>query len=207
MITIVGLGNPGERYDGTRHNIGYQVVATLAHRLGETTWSHQKHLLHSEVVNAHFRGEKIQLIKPGTYMNESGLVISALLEKHGLDLERLWVIHDDTEFPFGEVRVKHGGTSGGHNGIKSIDDEIGSEYWRIRIGVGRPESKDHDLSEYVLGKFTTEERELVSLVVDRVVSYLIKSMEDEIVATKLLCLADSPQENNSSNNAKEKDNQ
>lgn len=180
MLTIIGLGNPGDRYEGTRHNVGFEVIEALAKQLGETHWHRQKHLLNSDEIAFQFRGEKIQLIKPGTYMNESGHVVEALMQKHGLDRERLWVIHDDTEFPFGEVRIKHGGTSGGHNGIKSIDNEIGPDYWRIRIGIGRPEHHDHDLAEYVLSKFSSDERLELGAIVDRVVSYLIKSMEEQL---------------------------
>jgi PTH1 family peptidyl-tRNA hydrolase len=181
MLTIIGLGNPGNQYEGTRHNVGFDVVDSLAKRLGETDWRRQKHLLNSEAIVFRFRGETIQLVKPATYMNESGLVAAAL-KKQGLDCERLWVIHDDTEIPFGEVRVKFGGTSGGHNGIKSIDNEIGPNYWRIRIGVGRPQNSQNDLADYVLSKFSATERRELPVIIDRVVSYLIKLMEEQIEA-------------------------
>lgn len=182
MLTIVGLGNPGDRYDGTRHNIGYEVVEALAHRLGETDWQRQRHLLNSEQLHCIFRSQRLCLIKPGTYMNESGHAIDAYRRKHGLDLERLWVIHDDTEIPFGEIRVKRGGTSGGHNGIKSLDEEVGSEYWRIRVGIGRPAEANYDLAAYVLAHFSSSERAALTGIVDRTVSYLIKFMEDQIEA-------------------------
>jgi len=172
MILIGGLGNPGKEYEQTRHNIGFMVLDALADRLN-LVWRKQADL-HSEIIkdNEHI------LFKPQTFVNASGQAALAVQQFYKVEDNEIWIVHDDTEIPFGEVRVKMGGSSGGHNGIKSIDNAIGAKYWRVRVGVGRPEDHRYDLADYVLEAFKPNEVEQLGAIVDRVVSYLVQSVED-----------------------------
>ncbi|QQG50026.1 MAG: aminoacyl-tRNA hydrolase [Candidatus Berkelbacteria bacterium] len=172
MKAIIGLGNPGRKYDRTRHNIGFRIVEALVHKL------HGEFNEGGYIPAQYFKSGDVEILKPLTYVNESGVVANKIKQKHGLDHEDIWVIHDDVEIPFGEVRVKLGGSSGGHNGIKSIDEAIGPEYWRIRVGVGR-DAKFVELADYVLAPFTEEEEKELGSVIDRVVSYLIQSIDEQ----------------------------
>ncbi|OGD60999.1 aminoacyl-tRNA hydrolase [Candidatus Berkelbacteria bacterium RIFCSPLOWO2_01_FULL_50_28] len=173
MIVIVGLGNPGQKYDKSRHNLGFVTI-------GATTNKLELELKKSKFTSTMYaRGDDFELIAPLTYVNESGLAVAKVQQKHGVDINDIWVIHDDTEIPFGEVRVKRGGTSGGHNGIKSIDEAIGTDYWRIRVGVGRPENHEYDLADYVLAEFSAEESKLIPAIVDRVSDFLVQSIHNK----------------------------
>ncbi|MEK7171259.1 MAG: aminoacyl-tRNA hydrolase [Patescibacteria group bacterium] len=173
MILIIGLGNPGQKYDKNRHNLGFLTIGVLANRL-ELESKEDKYMLAMVA-----KGGEYELIAPLTYVNESGLAVVKVQQKHQIELNDIWVVHDDTEIPFGEVRVKRGGTSGGHNGIKSIDEAIGTDYWRIRIGVGRPENRQFDLADYVLSDFTPEEAGELPLIIDRVTGFLVQSLKDK----------------------------
>ena len=179
MILIAGLGNPGERYEFNRHNVGFLTLNALAERLGaEDSWKKQDIYFDSELLQAALDLQPALLVKPGMFVNETGKSLGKIMDDREIDSDALWVIHDDTEFPLGEVRVKFAGTSGGHNGIKSIDEAVGANYWRIRVGVGRPENREHDLADYVLSDFLPEERQLLEGVIDQTVSYLVKSLEE-----------------------------
>lgn len=173
MKLIVGLGNPGKEYTQTRHNIGFVVVDNLVKTLGVEKWQKQKK---SEVAKV---SQKLLLAKPTTFMNNSGIAVGELVNFYKLDDAEIIVVHDDTEVPFGEVRVKFGGTSGGHNGINSIDEHIGHDYWRVRVGVGRDNHFD-DLADYVLAPFTSEEQKELPTVIDRVTDYLVKSLSTQL---------------------------
>ncbi|MDO8649856.1 MAG: aminoacyl-tRNA hydrolase [Candidatus Berkelbacteria bacterium] len=174
MIAIIGLGNPGEKYDNTRHNAGFLTIGRLAVKLGtELQESKKKPAL------MYARTTDYELIVPLTYVNNSGEAVAKVQQKHNVELNDIWVVHDDTEIPFGEFRVKRGGTSGGHNGIKSIDEAIGADYWRIRIGVGRPENRNFDLADYVLSNFTSEEQKTLPSIIDQVTDYLVQSLKDK----------------------------
>ncbi|MBI4948438.1 aminoacyl-tRNA hydrolase [Candidatus Berkelbacteria bacterium] len=183
MFLIVGLGNPGERYEFNRHNIGYRIIDAFASELGLGDWKKQGIYHNSEILNVEHMGHKAHLMKPGTFMNNSGVAVHRYLNDKHLETENLWVIQDETEVPFGEVRVKFGGSSAGHNGINSIDQEVGSGYWRIRVGVGRP-TNDQPLSDYVLSNFTAQEFEQLGKVIDQVVAYLIKSLEEGTITSQ-----------------------
>jgi len=148
-MLIVGLGNPGDDYEKTRHNIGFMVIDELIARHSA-----------SKLSSSSFEGElyKFQnhfLLKPLTYMNLSGN--SVVKVKNFYKLEDVVVIHDDLDLPFGALRFKKGGGHGGHNGLKSIDSKIGKEYIRVRMGIGKPEHKGEVVS-YVLGKFDTQDK-------------------------------------------------
>lgn len=173
MILIIGLGNPGQKYDNNRHNLGFVTIGVLTKRL-ELELKEDKYMPAMVA-----KSEEYELIAPLTYVNESGTALAKVQKKHEVDPSDIWVVHDDTEIPFGEVRVKRGGTSGGHNGIKSIDEAIGTDYWRIRVGVGRPENRNYDLADYVLSDFTPEEAGELPSIIDRVADFLVQSLKDK----------------------------
>ncbi len=171
-MLIIGLGNPDEKYQTTRHNVGFMVVDALAKRL-EIELTEDKYML-AEVG----KNNSTILVKPKTYVNNSGQSVEKFVSKNELTPNDVWVIQDDTEIPFGTIRVKVGGTSGGHNGIKSIDEMVGQDYWRIKVGVGRDDNF-RELSDYVLAPFTKEEQEQLPIIIDRTVSYLLQSIDEK----------------------------
>lgn len=171
MLAIIGLGNPGTKYSQNRHNVGFMMVDRLASHFG-LSWKFDRQL---EATAA--KADRFILLKPQTFMNECGRVVGYLLNQAEVAPDEIWVVHDDTEVPFGQVRVKLGGSSAGHNGIKSIDEAIGADYWRLRVGIGRaPEGTD--LSAYVLSDFSQTQKKVLPIIIDRVSQYLIESIED-----------------------------
>lgn len=153
MWLLVGLGNPGSRYAGNRHNIGFMAVDAIVRRHDFSGW---KKAFKGEVCEGRLGGEKALLLKPQTFMNLSGESVQAAVSFHKVDLDRLVVFYDELDLAPGKVRVKKGGGAGGHNGIRSIDQHLGPEYWRVRLGIGHPGDKNL-VSPYVLGNFTSEE--------------------------------------------------
>ena len=137
MILIVGLGNPGAEYKFTRHNIGFLAVETLAEDNHFSPWKEKFKGLVSEGI---IDGQKILLLKPKTYMNLSGQSVSLAMQFYKILPENVIVIHDDLDLDPGKVRMKQGGGHGGHNGLKDIDNRVGKDYWRIRLGIGHPRS-------------------------------------------------------------------
>ena len=153
-VLIVGLGNPGPEYSFTRHNVGFMAVDTMAGV--DATWKSEKNAL---TVRADVDGHAVIFAKPQTYMNDSGRAVLALMTFYKIPLENLIVIHDDMDLPNGSVRVKIGGGSAGHNGIKSIDAAVGNEYKRIRIGIAHPRDLGLQINpaDWVLGRFTKDQ--------------------------------------------------
>ena len=154
---IIGLGNPGAKYYKNRHSIGFQVVNQLAEKF-DTPWHSSSDMEYSRVFTPQAEGDQIHeifLVKPMTFMNNSGRVIPWLLKK-GIKGEHILVVHDDLERKFGKISLSLGGSHRGHNGLKSIIGVIGADFWRLRFGIGRPEDKDL-VSSYVLSNFTQEE--------------------------------------------------
>jgi len=154
MKLIVGLGNPGPTYSQNRHNIGFLTIDKILSTLSA-----------NDVTSKKFFGElykfrDILLLKPTTFMNLSGKSVLAVKNFYKIDLEDILVIHDDIDLNFGAVRLKKGGGHGGHNGLKSIDSAIGKDYYRLRLGVGKPERKSEVVS-YVLGDFEGEDARLL----------------------------------------------
>lgn len=155
MKAIFGLGNPGKQYQNTRHNLGYLVLDALAKHWGVTFKKYPS--LNAEVAEAKEDNEVVWLIKPHTYMNASGQCIAKFLKESGLSPLRFLVIVDDIHLPFGAMRYRDKGSDGGHNGLKSIEEQIHTtEYARLRCGVGQPEHEH--LKDYVLAEFTAEEK-------------------------------------------------
>ena len=154
MKLIAGLGNPGAEYANTKHNVGFMLIDALAEHLNASAW---KEDFSSSVAEARIGGEKIFLVKPLTYMNNSGEGIGPMLSYYKLNSGDLIVVHDDMDIPVGTVRIRKQGSSGGHNGIKSILSHVGSEeFARVRIGIGRPPA-GWTVINHVLAPFAPED--------------------------------------------------
>ena len=160
----MGLGNPGPRYAGTRHNVGFRVVDLLAERLGGRFKAHRGR---SDVLEGRLAGVPVVLAKPRSYMNESGGPIVATSRFYKVPVDRLTIVHDDLDLAFGTLRLKRGGGDGGHNGLRSTTAALGSrEYARVRFGIGRPPGRQ-DPADYVLRDFSSAERKELGYLVDR----------------------------------------
>jgi len=164
---IVGLGNPGSEYKGTRHNLGFEVADELARRWDLPRPKSKYRGLLTEGRTAP-GGPRVAILEPQTYMNDAGKSVSPARGALKVDLDRVLVIHDEIDLPFGEIRTRVGGGLAGHNGLKSLRQALGSpDFTRVRIGVGRPPTTDPDrVAAYVLGRFR-EPREEVEQLVDR----------------------------------------
>ena len=176
LYLIVGLGNPGAEYARTRHNIGFMAVEHLGQRQN-AVWTVEKRF-DSRIAKATVAGKRALLCQPQTYMNVSGKAVGALMDFYRLPLERLMVIVDDADLPFGTVRLRPGGSSGGHHGLDSIESRLGSrEYARIRMGIGRERAEVREITGYVLGKFASNESEILSKMLERVALQVDKWLE------------------------------
>lgn len=155
MKCIVGLGNPGKKYEKTRHNVGFMAIDEIANRNG---WSLNKTKFKGSFCVEHAHGEKVILLKPETYMNLSGESIRPLMEFYQIELENLLVIYDDLDLAPGKIRLRQKGGHGGHNGVRNTIDHLGTkDFNRIRVGIGRP-TTNMPVIDYVLGTFSTEEK-------------------------------------------------
>ena len=157
---LVGLGNPGKEYDGTRHNIGFSVIDDLCQRLSFPAWTKKKDLksLHSSLTAADTR---VLALKPTTYMNLSGEAVQATLQFYKIPVDRVVVIYDELDIPYGQIRMRIGGSAAGHNGVQSIIDHIGEGFGRVRIGIGSDLAKKAEGKDFVLGRFSPKEQELL----------------------------------------------
>jgi PTH1 family peptidyl-tRNA hydrolase len=166
---IVGLGNPGREYEQTPHNIGFQVAETLSSR-----WDlpRAKERFAGSIregrasLHADGSATRVAVLRPLTFMNDAGRSVGPARGSYKLPLERLIVVHDEIDIPFGEIRPRLGGGLAGHNGLKSLKRELGgSDFWRVRVGVGRPDSTDPEIVvTYVLGRFRQSASEVADLV-------------------------------------------
>ena len=162
MLLFVGLGNPGERYVGNRHNIGFMAVQAVAKRHGIAPWRRR---FQGVAVEGTIGGEKLLLLLPGTYMNESGRAVAEAAHFYKLEAGNVVVFHDEAELAPGKVRLKKGGGNAGHNGLRSISEHIGNDYHRVRLGIGHPGNKDL-MESYVLQDFAKDERPWVEALCD-----------------------------------------
>ncbi len=164
---LVGLGNPGSRYAGTRHNIGFEVADALS-----SSWELPRARKRFGGLITSGRtgpgGPRVAVLLPQTYMNESGTAAGPARGSLGVELDRVIAVHDEIDLPFGELRVKLGGGVAGHNGLKSLDRGLGGrDFWRVRVGVGRPGSSDPEVvSAYVLGRFSEGRAAVAALIAD-----------------------------------------
>ena len=178
---IVGLGNPGERYAGTRHNAGYEVIGRLSDRFDVRYWKHEAGCLTGE---GSWNDLRVLLVKPESFMNESGGPVRALMKKRGIDPEHLIVVHDELDIPAATLRMKKGGGSGGHRGVGSIADALGTREWlRVRIGIGRPPGS-MDPSDFVLARPKGDGAIEFAITADRGADAVIALMEDGLDAAR-----------------------
>ncbi|PID32159.1 aminoacyl-tRNA hydrolase [Candidatus Saccharibacteria bacterium] len=157
VVMIVGLGNIGKQYDGTRHNIGFAVVDALAEKQSFEPWIHKKDL-HADITS-HLMGDtRVVLVKPTTYMNNSGQAVQAVGRFYKISNANTVVVYDDLDIPFGQIRLRSGGGSAGHNGQKSLIQHIGDDFGRVRIGIGPKQPEQMDTADFVLTTFTREQQ-------------------------------------------------
>jgi len=162
MLLFVGLGNPGTRHAGNRHNVGFMAVDAIARRHSFGPWRRR---FHGVATEGSLGGARVTLLLPGTYMNESGLAVAAAAQFFKIAPADIVVFHDEVDLPPGKLRVKAGGGNAGHNGLRSISAHVGNDYRRVRIGVGHPGVKDL-VYAYVLGDFAKSERPWVTALCD-----------------------------------------
>jgi len=161
---IVGLGNPGAEYARTRHNAGFLAVELLASRW-QFEWSYEKKF-NARLARGEHGGNRVVLSEPQTYMNSSGEAVGALVKFYQVPLARLLVVVDDADLPVGELRLRPGGSAGGHHGLESVEARLGTrEYARLRIGIGRQSAK-REITSHVLGRFNAAEAALMDKVIN-----------------------------------------
>lgn len=180
MKIILGIGNPGTKYDETRHNIGFTAVDTLAEQ--SKADFREKTKFSALIAEANISGEKCLLVKPQTYYNDTGISARAILDFYKLTTDGLLVIHDDAVLDFGKIRIRHGGRDAGNNGLKSLHQHIGTDFWHIRIGTDSLIRKQMGDTDFVLGKFNSDERKIISswtlpTTADIVKSFVADSIE------------------------------
>ena len=175
MFAVVGLGNPGNKYAGTRHNVGFAVVDLLAKSPGADKFRDR---FKAEVAELNEDGRKILLVKPLTFMNLSGQSVRKLVDFYHLEPEQLLIVCDDVNLPLGKLRFRPKGSHGGHNGLRDIQNHLGtSDYSRLRIGVDGP--KD-DMVDHVLGKFKPSEKDIIDEAIQKAVQGVAQWWKDGI---------------------------
>ena len=168
MLLFVGLGNPTPNSENNRHNIGFKIIDAINQKFG---LSKQKPKFKGLLTTGNIGDKKVYAIKPLTFMNNSGICIRELIEYFKMDAADVIVFHDDLDIDVGKIKAKFGGSSAGHNGIESIDKFIGKDYSRVRIGIGKPESKI-SISDYVLNDFNDEEKEKLENITENIITSL-----------------------------------
>ena len=169
MKVIIGLGNPGKKYEKTRHNIGFIAIDSLRKKLNI---SDEREKFQALVSEKNIDGEKVIFLKPQTFMNLSGNSVIEIVNFYKLDSKKdIIVIYDDMDLPFGDIRIREKGSSGGHNGIKSIISHIGEEFIRIKCGIG---AKEKGAIEYVLGEFNQTEQKSLDEILDNIDNCVIE---------------------------------
>lgn len=178
MKAIIGLGNPGTTYERTRHNIGFLVLDEFANRYGGTFTN--KRSIEAELCEIQINDERILLVKPQTFMNVSGRAVTAITKKYPVEPTDLFIVYDDADLPFGDVRLKSSGGSAGHRGMESILSHVGKNaiIHRIRMGIGRPTHPDTPLDQFVLGKWRGSEEEAMPSFIDKAISIFLQALEE-----------------------------
>lgn len=175
MWLLVGLGNPGDKYKENRHNVGFMVVDQIA---DDNMFPGFKSKFNGEIAEGRFGGQKVAILKPQTYMNDSGMSVRKAADFYKIPLEKIIVFHDELDLPPGKVKVKQGGGAGGHNGLKSMDAHLKDKnYWRVRLGIGHPGDKNR-VSGYVLNDFSKEEQKWLPDFVETVSRYADYLVQD-----------------------------
>jgi len=180
---IVGLGNPGPRYETTRHNIGQMVLDELADRRGERF---REHKAGARVIETwlHPGGDKLVLAKPNSYMNTSGTPVAALAKFYSVDPEHVVVIHDELDIPYDSIRLKVGGGHGGHNGVRDVARALGTaDFPRVRAGIGRPPGRQ-DPADWVLSPFGSAERDTLAIFISDVADAVEQLVDEGLLAAQ-----------------------
>jgi peptidyl-tRNA hydrolase, PTH1 family len=193
VFLFVGLGNPGAKYSGNRHNIGFMAVNEIVRRHSFLPWRKK---FHSDMSEGKLGGEKVLVLKPQTFMNESGRAVGEAVRFHDIDLDRVYVFYDELDLDPGKVRVKTGGGAAGHNGIRSVASHIGPDFKRVRLGIGHPGEKDY-VMPHVLGDFAKSDREWVSKLLEGVADEveLLAEGKDEKFQSKVALVLNPPRPN------------
>ncbi len=176
MILLVGLGNPTPDSNDNRHNIGFKIIDEINQKFG---LSKQKPKFKGILTTGNISNKKVYAIKPLTFMNNSGICIRELIEYFKINVENVIVFHDDLDIDFTKIKAKFGGSSAGHNGIASIDKFIGKEYSRVRVGIGKPDSKI-EVSDFVLTNFTDEEKVKLEKVIQNIIEFMPILMDKKL---------------------------
>lgn len=173
-MLLVGLGNPGMEFDATRHNVGFHILDTFV----DDTWSQEK--AHKALsANTTVDGVTVHLLKPQTFMNLSGEAVQSYASYYKIPVEAILVIHDEADLPFGDIRLKQGGGTAGHNGLKSLVQRLGTDtFWRLRFGIGRGDNPNVTLENFVLAKWTESEQQQL----DQLVQQTLHKLHEFIVA-------------------------
>ena len=166
MYLLVGLGNPGLKFKKNRHNVGHMTLDMIAKKYNFKKKNYKKF---GEVFEGKILNERIYALKPKDYINLSGHSVKKFIDFYKIDIKKLLVIHDDLDLPLGKIKIKIGGGNAGHNGLKSIDELIGKNYKRIRIGIDKP--KNINVNKFVLGDFKKDEEKEISFSINRIVSF------------------------------------
>lgn len=197
MKLIVGLGNPGEKYINTRHNLGFQIVEhflkdfqNAKNTLWEKTPKFKSEISQIEWQPKHGELEKVILAKPQTYMNNSGMAVRLISDFYKLNPSDIWVVHDDIDLPIGYMKVRFGGASAGHHGVESVMENLATDkFWRFRMGIGQPRTRDEaadyqmkNAEDYVLGSFTGQERGKLKDLIKKGTQAIETSLEDSLEA-------------------------
>jgi len=169
---IVGLGNPEQKYSSTRHNVGFWLLDLLADKLSKDFVFQKKY--EAELFEYEFKSNIFHIMKPLSYINNSGIPIRKFLKNKNINAENILVIYDDLDLDVGKTRLKQGGGSGGHNGLNSIIDQVGSKnFWRLRVGIGKPIVKD-EVIDYVLGKPSSNDKNIIN----ESIAFILNEMSD-----------------------------
>ena len=177
MKLVVGLGNPGKEYKNTRHNIGFNLLDSIADKNSYFFKTNKK--FNCDICETNINGEKVLLVKPLSFMNLSGTVVSRIVSFYNIDISDILVIQDDLDMEFGKIRIVFDSSSGGHNGIKNISECLGSQkYTRLKIGISN--NKDIDTKDYVLGKFSTDDINTLKLIYDKLDNILSDFVDMDI---------------------------
>jgi len=176
MLLLVGLGNPSPNNTNNRHNVGFLAIDSINSKF---KLSKQKPKFKGLLTTGQIEEQKVFAIKPLTFMNNSGVAIKELIEYFKIDAKNVFVFHDDMDIDIGKIKVKFGGSSAGHNGIESIDKNIGKNYSRIRIGIGRPK-KNSSGADHVLDNFSTDEKQSIADVTNNIISYISSLIQKDL---------------------------
>ena len=173
MKLIIGLGNPGKNYQKTRHNIGFRILDEIVQKLN-IKFSTNKSF---ELAEAKIHSQAL-FVKPNTFMNESGRAVVKVKDYYKINPDDIWVIHDDVDLTLGKIRINFGGSSAGQKGIQSVIDNIGNDFWRIRVGVGKKDMIPTD--KWVLQNFNHDEAKIIKQIIDKTANLVIESLSKDL---------------------------